>query len=57
MRAQPSGRGYWAAIGDLKDAIDIVSGMEGTVVTKDMDTEVEWREKGHDRSNLSDKFQ
>jgi carbamate kinase len=28
---QPSGGGFWAAIGDLKDAEEIVAGTEGTV--------------------------
>lgn len=28
---QPSGQGFWAAIGDLKDAEEIVAGTEGTV--------------------------
>ena len=49
-------KGIWAAIGDLKDAEEIVAGTEGTVVTKDMNLPVEWRDKGSQSSNLSDKF-
>jgi carbamate kinase len=56
VEEQPEGKGIWAAIGDLKDAEEIVAGTEGTVVTKDMNLPVEWRDKGSQSSNLSDKF-
>jgi len=38
--------GAWAAIGDLKDAAKILTGAEGTLVTKDVATPggVVWRE-------------
>ena len=55
---QPKGGGYWAAIGDLKDAEEIVLGTQGTVITKDMDMDVVWRSAADSekRSNLSSKF-
>ena len=34
----------WAAIGDLKDAADIIEGREGTVVKQDVAHGVVWRE-------------
>jgi carbamate kinase len=40
---RPAGHGCWAAIGSLADAAEIVAGRQGTIVTKDMEEEVEWR--------------
>jgi len=39
--------GAWAAIGDLKDAAKILTGVEGTLVTRDVSTPggVVWRER------------
>ena len=54
VEGKPEGKGYWAAIGSLEDAADIIAGKEGTIITKDMggdvhgqpsDVEVEWRRK------------
>ena len=55
---QPAGQGYWAAIGDLKDATEIILGTQGTVITKDIDMDVMWRSKvdSEKKSNLSTKF-
>lgn len=48
--------GAVAAIGDLKDASDIVSGRAGTLVMKDVDGGVVWRNAGDDDDGVKEKF-
>ena len=37
--------GAWAAIGDLKDAAEIINNTEGTIIKRDVEEGVVWRER------------